>query len=287
MQTVRASHIDDPLKTPPFWAALVVLLLQVGLQAQESLTDAPSVIEVTASDYTLEVPDTIPSGWVTIELRNRGEEPHFLELGALPERAGWKDVQKAYAGAIDTAGAWWSSIDFVGGVGLVGPGRTARTSLPLPPGTYHLFCFVRDSTGTPHDRLRAGTQLVVTRDSSTAGPPEPDVGLTLADYEIMTEGQLRTGRQTVAVHFGKRPDEGEPPYQDVHLARLEEGQSVQEVAQWMARRHAPAPAAFLGGTPAMAPGTTIYLTVDLKPGRYVWVSDASAEKETWKGFTVA
>lgn len=90
----------------------------------------------------------------------------------------------------------------------------------------------------------------------------------------------------MAVHLGDRSGYGHPPYLDVHLARLEAGVNAKEVVDWMRRRHAPAPATFLGGTPSMAPGKTVYLTVDLEPGRYVWVSDASAAKGMVETFTV-
>lgn len=260
-------------------SATAAVLLAAGLPAQqEKAANTPPIVEITADDHGLRAPDSIPSGWVTLRLKNRSEEPHFVEFGELPEGSDWGDVQRLYAGEIDSAQAWFARIDFVGGLGVVGPGQTARTSLHLPPGTYHLFCFVRDSVGRPHGRFRPGTQVTVTEDSTTAAPPEADVELTLAEYEITTEGQMRRGQQTVAIHFGDRPGYGEPPYLDVHLARLEEGVDAKEVVEWMDRRHTPAPAKFLGGTPAMAPGKTVYLTIDLEPGRYVWVSDASEAK---------
>jgi hypothetical protein len=71
----------------------------------------------------------------------------------------------------------------------------------------------------------------------------------------------------------------------VELARLHEGTSVDSVAAWANVYRARAPTDFLGGVIPPSGGAA-YLTVDLSPGRYAWVSHASQEKGMMKTFTV-
>jgi hypothetical protein len=66
----------------------------------------------------------------------------------------------------------------------------------------------------------------------------------------------------------------------VHVARLAPGMDVQEVVAWLNwlaldGYRAPAPAQFVGGLHPMPTGRTAYLTLDLEPGRYLFVSEAT------------
>ena len=77
----------------------------------------------------------------------------------------------------------------------------------------------------------------------------------------------------------------------MHLARLQDEVDLDEVTQWMdwmeiAGLQAPAPAEFLGGTQEMPIGHTAYFTVNLEPGRYAWITEASADKGMFNEFTV-
>jgi hypothetical protein len=78
----------------------------------------------------------------------------------------------------------------------------------------------------------------------------------------------------------------DPPFQGLHLARLSDGVSADSVAAWANVYQAPAPTDFLGGAIAMDAGRTAYLTVDVSPGRYAWVSHASTEKGMMKTVAV-
>lgn len=291
--------------------ALAVLLPVPGLSAQEA-PEGPPVLGVTATEYAFRSPVTeIPAGWTTLELTNEGEEIHNLELARLPNEKSYETFRallgvqdtlrdQLTAGTIDSAeyekalkeavrrhdAGWVYSLENRGGTGIVSPGRTVRTAVDLEPGTYLMACGLRDSTGTSHLRLGMRRKLVVTEDSSGASPPEPDTEIWLADYELKMEGEMKPGRQTVAVHFGERPDEGERPFLNLELMPLDEGASVEDVAQWFETVEAPAPVEFLGGVPAMPAGATAYITTDLAPGRYAWVSDATRTHGMKKVITV-
>jgi plastocyanin len=213
----------------------------------------------------------------------------------------WRDLeatidslnQKLEAGTIDSAEvekqipAWrLDSIETIGGLGHVSPGRTASLTLNLRPGTYRMLCFVENPKETPHYELGMDRMITVMTDSTGATPPEASATLTVADYQIDAEDTLAAGRQTIAVHFGEVSNPEEPPYRDVELARLREDTSLDSAAAWANVYRAPAPTDFLGGVIPTEAGQRAYLTVDLSPGRYAWVSHASKEKGMMKTFTV-
>ena len=317
---IFARRFDAILAHSPLHRALglfSVLVLAAGLTACQSDEDrtagdeaadetARTVVEMTAHDYTYRnAPDSIPSGWTTFRMKNEGEETHVFELVALPEGVTPEDhrngiatlrelLQKLRAGEIDTAEVekrlpdWLESdsLEYEGGLGYLAPGRTASITTHLEPSTYAMLCYVDTPEKRAHWELGMDRAFTVTADSSSADPPEADLDLRLSGYEIHSEGTLRAGKQTVAVHFGERQESMDPPFQGLHLARLSDGVSADSVAAWANVYQAPAPTDFLGGAIAMDAGRTAYLTVDVSPGRYAWVSHASTEKGMMKTVTV-
>ncbi len=286
-------------------AAVSVLCAVSGLPAQDGSEDSSAELEVTALDYEFQTPATekIPAGWTTVELHNRGEETHVLELFRIPEEGTYREVRRYY-GVLDTlgsdleAGAIDSStyrkalkehrpsfeLERAGGPGMVAPGRTTHATSRLKPGTHVMICYVRDSTGTAHIMRGMRERLEVGETSSAGEPPEADLEVTLAEYEMSVQGDLERGEQTVAVRFGDREKALEPPYMAAHLVRLEKGMKADTVLQWDGS--APAPAEALGGANPLQAGKTMYFTVDLDPGRYAMVFPAGDGSGSAKTFTV-
>lgn len=126
--------------------------------------------------------------------------------------------------------------------------------------------------------------LTVTEQPSGGREPEADLTLTLRSHEFATEGQLRQGRQTIRVEFEEQPEDAAP--HDVHLARMEEGTTTDELAAWFEEVRAPAPVPFLGGAEQMPAGQTAYFTVDLTPGRHAWICHEHADRGMVKVSTV-
>lgn len=129
----------------------------------------PAVVEVTALDYAFQAPDTISSGWATFRMKNQGGEDHFLLLNRLPEGKALDDygrevgvpfeivwdslktgaMNKAEAGQLlsQLLPAWYAAVRQMGGVGLLGAGRTGETTVNLEPGTYVMECTSRPPMG--------------------------------------------------------------------------------------------------------------------------------------------
>lgn len=286
---------------------LVILLLSVGIIGCAADTDEtsgePPVVEITAVDYAFQAPDTIPSGWVTFQLENRGGEAHYLALFEFPIGKSFEDLRTnvtplldslrhlLHEGAIDTAEydqlaaqetpAWIGDFQHGGGVGLVAPGHTGQTTLRLEPGKYVMSCFLENPKGRWHALLGMERPITVREASSDRSPPVPDVTMESFGDEITTEGSFQVGEQTVAFTVGRAPEESTSSYSSVHLARLDSGTDVRAVSSWDEHQYRnPAPATFLGGPENVPVGDTVYTTVDLEPGRYGWFSYHD-EATTW------
>ncbi|MGD8328275.1 MAG: hypothetical protein PVJ49_02485 [Acidobacteriota bacterium] len=301
--------------------AVALLLAAMACQAAPEATDEtpppspptppPSVVEITTTNYAFNAPPSFPSGWVTLHLTNEAEEPHFMTLTRLPEghtfeeysrdvagpfaalykeyRAGTLDQAEFFAQLTAALPAWFPA-EARGGVALTSPGQSAQTTVYLEPGDYVMECYVRppDPEGDKfHGELGMLRPLVVTAESTDATPPEADVEITLSNYEITVEGELTAGTHTIAVHVAEAP-EGLIGH-DVNLVRLEPDDDLTEIAAWMSwvdALQSPAPALFLGGAEQAEPGLTSYVTIDLDPGRYAWVSEGYGAQGMVKEFTI-
>ena len=270
-----------------------------------------NIVDVTARDYYFVVSDSIPSGWTTFRLKNEGQCAHFMFLTFLPdsipfERYGkdvgapflvvWDSLQagmdKAKAGALlgSLLPHWYGDAKYMGGTGLIAPGKTAQTTLKLEPGTYVMECYMKTEEGKFHGELGMVRPLTVLENvSEMKEPDDADIDLTLSNYKIESKGEFSPGIHRVSVHFNEHP-----PYglgNDVHLVRLKKDDDINKIVGWMDWMNidglrAPAPAEFLGGTQEMPVGYTSYFTVDLEPGRYAFISESAADKGMVKEFTV-
>ena len=282
--------------------------------ADDPLSRSPAgtdLVEVIAADFAFEAPSEIPSGWVTFRMRNEGKEHHFFLLSRLPDGKTFEDYKEEVGtpfdtvwhalmtGAVDKAEAgqmlggllpeWYASVRQMGGAGLVAPGRSVRTTVNLEPGTYVMECYVKTADGTFHTSLGMMLPITVTGVPSGGSAPDAGIEITLSNFQIAVEGEVTPGEHTVAVHFEEHPEFGLG--NDVHVVRLDDGVSVDEIVPWMDWMNVdglrePAPAVFVGGTQEMPVGYTAYFTVELEPGRYAWISESTAGLGMVKEFTV-
>lgn len=166
-------------------------------------------------DYVFGTPASIPSGWVTFQMENVGEETHEFVLQHLPEDKTFEDLrseviepldslqQLLIEGAIDSTEyekatqqalpEWISEVENVGGGGNVGPGQTAQTTLELEPGEYAMICFIPSPNGRRHAFQGMVRPITVTEASSEAEAPEADVTIRSAGREISIEDPFSPG----------------------------------------------------------------------------------------------
>lgn len=312
--------MNSKFLSPKLASMLVVAGLMatpVALQAQTNGSGAQhqvaanAIVEVVAEDYAFDAPDAIRSGWTTLRFRNQGKEPHMVYMARLPEgtsfddyeteaqvpfnriwtavKEGKVDLEGAFAMVGEVLPAWYPAVGLVGGPGFVAPGVASDVTVYLEPGTYAIECYMKTEDGKVHYMEGMSRPLTVTAEASTASEPAPDVRITLSNFAMTVEGDLTPGKRIVAVHVTENPEAGFG--HSVHLARLNPGTDVQDVVHWMnwfdiAGLRTPAPARFIGGMHPMPAGRTAYFTVDLEPGRYVALSEATGAQGVLKEFTV-
>lgn len=270
------------------------------------------VVEITATDHAFRAPGQIPSGWTTIEFENEGQEPHMIFMWRLPEgktvddyereiakpyNDAWLSIRDEGASMQEAVGVlmqqvpeWHADLEFVGGVGVTTPGRTSQTTVHLEPGHYTLECYMKTGEGERHDAEGMIRPLEVTGETADAEPPEANVQITLSNNEMDVKGELVRGERTIAVHFAENPEQGYP--HNVHLARLNSDVHVEEVIEWMnafsvGGMSPPAPVEFIGGVHMMPTGSTGYFTAELEPGRYLFISEETADQGVLHEFMVA
>ena len=186
-----------------------------------------NVVDVTAHDYYFDVSDSIPSGWTTFRLKNEGSCDHFFSLTLLPDNIKFErygtDVGSAFAitwdslrGGMDKAKAgvmlgsllpqWYASAKYMGGTGIIEPGKTAQVTQKLLPGNYVMECYMKTKEGKFHNALGMVRPLTVLQKvSDMKEPNDADVELTLSNYKIESKGKLTAGTHRVAVHFKEQP----------------------------------------------------------------------------------
>ncbi|MEF8817851.1 MAG: hypothetical protein V5A58_13760, partial [Salinibacter sp.] len=265
------------------------------------------VVDVTMMDYAFQAPDSIPSGWVTFQAENVGEETHEFMLARLPEGRTFEEFrtfiepldslkQLLVEGAIDSTEYEeaseqivpdWANeeVEFVGGGGPLGPGQTGRSTLRPEPGRYMVVCWISSPNGRRHDYQGMYRGITVTEDSSGAGPPEADVTLRSAGREISVEGQPRSGEQTVAFHVEEPPEDLESPYNWAFVAPLGPEISAEQLRELEWTNEDLHATESRGGVGRVPVGQTRYFTVDLEPGRYAWRLSVATE-DMVKEFTI-
>lgn len=311
---VRRSIVIAGLLALP---ALAGCAADEGAQSNESETGgtaatrvAPPVFEVAARDFAFEAPAEIASGWTTLRFRNLGAQEHFMSLSRLPDGKTLDDyIAEVAAGAfgvamdpyykgevellaaLETLGGlipdWFGQMVFSGGPGLLAPGRTEDVTVNLAPGQYVLECYVKTPDGMFHSALGMIAGLTVTSAETGADEPEADFDVTLANYVIEAPDRVAAGLHTIRVRVIQAP-EGLLKH-DVHLLRVTENTDLGAVVPWMSwidGMKAPAPATFVGGMEQLEVGQSGYLSVDLEPGAYAWISEAYADRGMLKEFVV-
>jgi hypothetical protein len=213
-------------------------------------------------EYRFEVPSGIAAGATRLALTNAGDEPHHAQVFRLDDGASVADLAAALANGGPPAALEVGS--FVGGTGLVAPGRESRADaiLDLEPGRYALICFVPDAEGMPHVAHGMLQPFEVGASDDPSPGPDVDVDVELADFRFELPDSI-AGDDVLAITNRSTAEQHEMVF-----ARLEDGVTVDDVIGAL-HGGTPLPAVGVGGMQALPPGATQRLQLDLEPGRYV------------------
>ncbi|MBO9625015.1 MAG: hypothetical protein J7484_01420 [Microbacterium sp.] len=104
-------------------------------------------LAVTAQDFEfLGLPDEIAAGTAVVQLTNKGENPHVIEISRIPDAATAVEDVIADPGAAMEGGL----IEMVAGGAFTEPGTQGYLTVELTPGRYLVTCMMPDSENVPH-----------------------------------------------------------------------------------------------------------------------------------------
>lgn len=265
---------------------------------------APDVVQLVTREYTIDGPEQLPLGWHTFQFRNEGAQAHFVLTYRLAEGKTIEDQMRGAAkpfdqvmaalqsGELDKEGIgealgellepWVFENVYTSGPGLLAPGGQTQATIRFDtPGTYLMECYVKSPDGKWHTTMGMLRQFEVVDEQGGVEEPSADAEVILSNEGLQAPASLPAGRTTVRVVIKDNPDSFMP--YDVNLARFEEGADLEALVFWMdwsnvGGLRAPAPVEFLGGVEHMPAGNHGYMTVDLEPGRYIWISEVNADQ---------
>jgi len=227
---------------------------------------APNVVNITASEYKFDAPDSIPAGFTKFVLNDAGKEIHHASLIKLDSGKTLVDLENGLKNMKPgSPPPGW--VIPAGGPNAVAPTGTTALTMDIEPGTYALVCFVPDEKGVPHVMKGMAKQMVVTpATGATAAAPNADVTVTLKDYQFDFSTPLTAGKHTIKITTAP----GQP--HEFTLFQLAPGKKAEDVPKFVegGMKGAP-PGRPIGGVAGMAAGRDVYYDVDLKPGDYAIV----------------
>jgi hypothetical protein len=123
----------------PFAGVAVLAACTAGEDAARADAAAfePNRVSVTATEYDLQAPDSIPEGWTTFHLANRGAEIHYGHILRLEPGRTVEELAHFYREAIREQGGVVASEGIrhvlVGGVPVVRGGEMVPSATPGRP----------------------------------------------------------------------------------------------------------------------------------------------------------
>ncbi len=285
-------------------------------ESKIEVEEKENVIDILTENMEFQMPDTIPSGWVTFRYKNASVQTHFLLVDDYPDGKTLDtilaviDPPFAEGMKLITAGkpeegfaafgklpAWFGEVKFIGGTGLISPGHVAQTTMKLNPGNYFFECYVKMSDGVFHTSMGMIRPVIVSDADSGNLPPKADISVEISSTEgIVFNDSISAGNHTFSVYYKDQIAHEHLIGHDVNLAKVDDNVNLDDLGNWMDWSNpkgliepAPAGVTFLGGVNNMLAGDTGYFTANLDAGRYVLISEVPnpASKNMLKSFTVS
>jgi len=316
--------INYPVKS--FILCLVFLTFSLGLQSCKSdkkeakseveEIEKENVIDVLTENMDFQMPDTIPSGWVTFRYKNASPQTHFMLIDDYPEGKTIDTVMARVAPPFDEGMKlinegkteegfaafgklpdWFGEVKFVGGTGLISPNHVATSTVKLNPGNYFIECYVKMSNGVFHTSMGMFKEIVVSNSDSGNTEPKADVAIEISSTDgIVLNGSINAGNHVFSVHYKDQIVHENFVGHDVSLAKIDDTADLDNLNMWMDWSNpkgliepAPSGVTFMGGMNNMLAGDTGYFTATLDPGNYVLISEVPnpSGKKMLKTFTVS
>jgi hypothetical protein len=255
-------------------AALVALAgAMIALPAPHAQAADDRALDVVASEFAFEAPDTVAAGRVRLRLTNRGQEMHLLEVARLADGHTAEELA-AHLAARRAVPAWAT---FVGGpfAPLKGarpvgePSDGLAVTIDLAPGRYALLCPIPSPDDHKAHLAKGMVRTLVVTPAPAAGVARPSrergartARVVLDDYGFLMDPAWRAGRTTLRVE--NRAEQAH----ELVVFRLEPGKRAVDVVRWARTLTGPPPGTLVAGTTALGHGRTATLDLSLTSGAY-------------------
>ncbi|MGH2659080.1 MAG: hypothetical protein ACRDHS_05270 [Actinomycetota bacterium] len=228
-------------------------------------------VEVTATEYSFDVPAQVTGGVVSMRLTNTGGLPHEFAFGRIDEGKTEADVKAVIESGREPP-RWFED---VAGVPSLSPGESTIVTRTLDPGTYVFLCFFPDPEGTPHAVLGMYEVFSISGDTG-AVLPQPDA-IIAATEDALQVPAISPGEQVVEFR-----NDGTEPHELI-LVVFEAGKTVEDVDTWIESGYpGEPPVTFRGGMQTIPPGASVFLTIEFEPGvEYTAADFAGGHMETF------
>jgi len=275
-----------------------------------------NVIEIITENMDFQMPDTITSGWNTFRYKNLSPQTHFFLVDKYPEGKTSEDAENLVAPVFDSAmklitegkteegfaefsnlPEWFSEVVFVGGSGLLSPGKVGETVLNLKPGKYIIECYVKMSNGVFHTSMGMTKDLVVSEIDSGNRELMADIEINISSTDgIVFNDSISSGKHIFSVYYKDQTVHENFVGHDINLVKLNENADLKELENWMnwadpkgLIEPAPSTITFLGGVNDMPAENRGYFVATLEPGKYALISEVpeTIRKNMLKTFVVS
>lgn len=235
-----------------------------------------NALTITTPDMEYDVSGSLRPGVGAITMDNTDDVTHMLAFAQVKDGVTTDQVTAALDKSEEEAGKLF--VDSgpegpapLGTPALVGPGqRSTVTALDLKPGTYAMICFLTDDQGEPHWKMGMVKEVEISGDTATE-KPESDGTITLNDDAITMPDDFNGSGTFLVTNTGKNPHA-------FSVAKLDAGTSLATFAGAVGQTEQAGKSidvdggVLAGGVDALLPGQSAYLTLDLEPGHYGYIS---------------
>lgn len=240
--------------------------------APAAKSEGPNIVNVSATEYRFEMPDTLPAGPTLFRFTDNGAQLHHMTIVRFKQG---KTLADFTALPPNTPPPAW--VVFMGGPNTPTPhGGMDEDMVDLSPGNYAVICVIPGPDGKPHFMSGMVKALTVTPSTRIRTMPVGDLTLTLSDYTFTFSSPPAAGDHALAI-----VNNGTQPHEAV-LFRLMQGKKGEDISNWVAAgMKGPPPAAPVTGISALTPGRENLLPLTLTPGDYAllcFVPDAKDGK---------
>lgn len=239
-------------------------------------------------------PSSTPAGWTRIVLNNQGQKDHHLGLIRLTEGKTADDLAALMKADPDGSLPPWAMPS--GGPADVSPSLTGTVTMDLAPGSYALATYVLDGRQVARPGADTLRPFSVTATGAEGRPPTHDIALSMFDHGY----NISNTRDRFGLSSGKAIDSGPriikitndgshahearivelPPnkqakdFPDLYFMKKDTQGGFGGAGRFLAvpvidanglGPGGPPPGKAVGGTLAILPGETVYVTVNFSP----------------------